>query len=112
MFLIHFCGTCSDIVFISISLRINVEESLGDGQAKVGLLISSLGHAALVFVNKKPVGFGYGNHDDASFVLTGKLHLNHGENTLDILSMMVGLQVCNTFQRKFLFFHGANTLIS
>lgn len=38
------------------------------------------------------VGFGYGNHDDASFVLTEKVHLNHGENTLDILSMMVGLQ--------------------
>lgn len=39
------------------------------------------------------VGFGYGNHDDASFLLTEKITLKNGENTLDILSLMVGLQV-------------------
>ncbi|MBA0811904.1 hypothetical protein Gohar_025917 [Gossypium harknessii] len=63
------------------------------GQSKeVFLLIESLGHAALIFVNKKLVAFGYGNHDDASFSINEKISLVEGNNTLDILSMMVGLQ--------------------
>ncbi|KAI5656979.1 hypothetical protein M9H77_25772 [Catharanthus roseus] len=79
--------------FLWYTTRINVEVDLKNGQGKeVGLLISSLGHAALLFVNKRLVGFGYGNHDDASFLLTEKITLKNGENTLDILSLMVGLQ--------------------
>ena len=38
-------------------------------------------------------GFGFGNHEDASFNLNEKISLNQGDNTLDILSMMIGLQV-------------------
>jgi len=38
-------------------------------------------------------GFGYGNHDDASFSIDKKITLNEGNNSLEILSMMVGLQV-------------------
>ncbi|KAM4111271.1 hypothetical protein ACJW30_05G055000 [Castanea mollissima] len=37
-------------------------------------------------------GFGYGNHEDESFNLTKKITFHHGHNTLDILSMMIGLQ--------------------
>ncbi|KAH9796770.1 Beta-galactosidase 8 [Citrus sinensis] len=67
------------------------------GQGKeVFLNIESLGHAALVFVNKKLVAFGYGNHDFANFLINKKIELNEGINTLDILSMMVGLQVTKT----------------
>ncbi|KAL9155936.1 hypothetical protein ABFS82_09G039100 [Erythranthe guttata] len=47
---------------------------------EVGLFVGSLGHAALIFVNKRLVGFGYGIHDDAR------------SNTIDVLSMMIGLQ--------------------
>lgn len=39
------------------------------------------------------VGFSCGNHDDASFVFSEKITLNYGSNTLDMLSMMIGLQV-------------------
>lgn len=39
------------------------------------------------------VGFGYGNHDDASFSFTRKISLDEGNNTLDILSMIIGVQV-------------------
>ncbi|OMO76562.1 hypothetical protein CCACVL1_15591 [Corchorus capsularis] len=56
------------------------------------LLIESLGHAALVFVNKKLVAFGYGNHDDPSFSISKKIRLVEGNNTLDVLSMMIGVQ--------------------
>ncbi|CAN0852800.1 Beta-galactosidase 8 [Linum grandiflorum] len=58
-----------------------------------GLLnVQSLGHAALVFVNKKLLGLGYGNHDEEKFSITQKITLAEGKNTLDILSMMIGLQ--------------------
>ncbi|KAG6755966.1 hypothetical protein POTOM_039380 [Populus tomentosa] len=63
------------------------------GQDKEHFLnIGSLGHAALVFVNKRFVAFGYGNHDDASFSLTQKISLEEGNNTLDVLSMLIGVQ--------------------
>ncbi|XP_010316701.1 beta-galactosidase 6-like isoform X3 [Solanum lycopersicum] len=79
--------------FLWYTTSINVEENIKKRKAKeLQLMVGSLGHAALVFVNKKPVGFGYGNHDDASFVLSKKIHLKQGNNTVDILSMMVGLQ--------------------
>lgn len=50
------------------------------------------------------VGFGYGNHDDASFVLKKKISLNRGNNTLDVLSMIIGLQVFLSFFLFVLFF--------
>lgn len=37
--------------------------------------------------------FDYGNHDLASFILSAKADFHSGNNTIDILSMMVGLQV-------------------
>ncbi|XP_050226309.1 beta-galactosidase 8-like [Mercurialis annua] len=76
----------SDFLWYSTSINVNHQEK------DVTLNIESLGHAALVFVNKRLVAFGYGNHDDASFSLTEKINLNEGNNTLDILSMMIGVQ--------------------
>jgi hypothetical protein len=38
-------------------------------------------------------GFGYGNHEDASFNLSKKITVHPGNNTLDVLSMMIGVQV-------------------
>ena len=40
-------------------------------------------------------GFGYGNHEVESFNLTKKITFHHGNNTLDVLSMIIGLQVYN-----------------
>lgn len=75
--------------FLWYSTRLYVEA----GQDKEHLLnIESLGHAALVFVNKRFVAFGYGNHDDASFSLTRDISLEEGNNTLDVLSMLIGVQ--------------------
>ena len=48
----------------------------------------------IIGVNSEYVAeFGYGNHDDASFSVSEKLSLKEGNNTLDILSMMIGVQV-------------------
>ena len=38
-------------------------------------------------------GFGYGNYEDASFNLSKKITVHQGNNTLDVLSMIIGLQV-------------------
>ncbi|XP_038689515.1 beta-galactosidase 6-like isoform X2 [Tripterygium wilfordii] len=81
----------SDYLWYTTS--INVEENIMPGQEKEVLLnIDSLGHAALIFVNKELLAFGYGNHDEANFSITKKISLREGNNTLDMLSMMVGLQ--------------------
>ncbi|XP_076883903.1 beta-galactosidase 6-like [Bidens hawaiensis] len=56
------------------------------------LFIQSLGHAALVFLNKKVLAFGYGYHDDASFNISEKISLEPGNNTLDIINMLIGVQ--------------------
>ncbi|KAK3028523.1 hypothetical protein RJ639_038591, partial [Escallonia herrerae] len=79
--------------FLWYTTSINVDENMKHGRESEGiLLIESLGHAALVFVNKKLVGFGYGNHDIPDFLFSKKISLNYGSNTLDVLSMMIGLQ--------------------
>ncbi|KAM7506125.1 hypothetical protein LguiB_005029 [Lonicera macranthoides] len=81
----------SDFLWYTTSIIMN--ENITNGQGKEAfLVISSLGHAALVYVNKKLVGFGYGYHDDASFIFSKKISLNPGSNTLEVMSMMIGLQ--------------------
>ncbi|CAL5408724.1 unnamed protein product [Camellia sinensis] len=79
----------SDFLWYTTSINMNENAKLGQD---VFLLIESLGHAALVFVNKKVVGFGYGNHDDPTFLFKEAVNLDSGNNTLDVLSMMIGLQ--------------------
>ncbi|XP_031399214.1 beta-galactosidase 8-like [Punica granatum] len=75
--------------FLWYSTILAVDENAAE---EAFLHIFSLGHAALVFVNRVSVGFGYGNHDEPSFNLSQKISLRPGNNSLDILSMMIGLQ--------------------
>ncbi|XP_047957097.1 beta-galactosidase 8-like isoform X1 [Salvia hispanica] len=81
----------SDFLWYTISIDVNADNKKNRTK-EVGLLIGSLGHAALLFVNKQPAAFDYGNHDDASFNLSATVEFHSGSNTVDILSMMVGLQ--------------------
>ncbi|KAM1108418.1 hypothetical protein PS1_005026 [Malus domestica] len=81
----------SDYLWYTISINVN-ENIITRQEEELFLHIESLGHAALVFVNKRLVGFGYGNHEDASFIVDEKITLNHGNNTIDLLSMMIGVQ--------------------
>ncbi|XP_010921989.1 beta-galactosidase 8 isoform X1 [Elaeis guineensis] len=76
----------SDYLWYSISINVNEEAK------EVFLHIGSLGHAALLFINKRLEGFGYGDHDDANFTIDKQIKLNQGNNSLELLSMMVGLQ--------------------
>ncbi|XP_075486733.1 beta-galactosidase 6-like [Primulina tabacum] len=81
----------SDFLWYTTSLIMDAN-TMQNKTKEVGVLIGSLGHAALLFVNKRPVAFSFGNHDDASFLLSAKVNLSSGSNTLDVLSMMIGLQ--------------------
>ncbi|KAJ7968478.1 Beta-galactosidase [Quillaja saponaria] len=81
----------SDYLWYTTSINVN-DDVIFDQEKEFLLHIGSLGHAALAFVNKKLVGFGYGNHEDASFTLDAKISLTQGHNTLDVLSIMIGLQ--------------------
>lgn len=76
----------SDYLWYTISIDSHVDEN------EVLLNLESLGHAALLFVNNELEGFGYGNHDDASFTMNKKIKLNRGNNSIDLLSMIVGIQ--------------------
>ncbi|KAG9452738.1 hypothetical protein H6P81_005642 [Aristolochia fimbriata] len=79
--------------FLWYTMRIDLNEQLSlDNKSEVYLHFESLGHAALIFVNKKLTGMGYGNHDDASFIFHERIMLNQGNNTVDLLSMMIGIQ--------------------
>ncbi|KAI4368179.1 hypothetical protein MLD38_016766 [Melastoma candidum] len=81
----------SDFLWYAIS--INMDEKMESGQSKQALLqLQSLGHAAVVFVNKERVGFSYGIHDDPSFSMNVTINLKSGNNSLEILSMLIGLQ--------------------
>ncbi|XP_039127499.1 beta-galactosidase 6-like [Dioscorea cayenensis subsp. rotundata] len=75
----------SDYLWYSTSINVKEEK-------EVYVHIKSLGHAALLFVNKELSGLGYGNHDDASFTIDQLITLDQGNNSLEILSMMIGLQ--------------------
>ncbi|KAJ0637132.1 putative galactan 1,3-beta-galactosidase [Helianthus annuus] len=75
----------SDFLWYSTSIE-------SDEKKDAFLLIQSLGHAALVFLNRKVLAFGYGYHDDASFNISEKISLEQGNNTLDIISMLIGVQ--------------------
>ncbi|KAK3013406.1 hypothetical protein RJ639_009467 [Escallonia herrerae] len=59
-------------------------------------LHKSIKHCEDYLVNADPtqrsLGFGYGNHDKPDFLFSKKISLNYGSNTLDVLSMMIGLQ--------------------
>ncbi|CAN1221977.1 Beta-galactosidase 8 [Linum grandiflorum] len=77
----------SDFLWYSTSSFMN------SGQTTDGLLnIESLGQAALIFLNKNRIEFGFGSHNIPGFSLSQKVALVEGNNTLDILSMMVGVQ--------------------
>ncbi|KAH6829037.1 beta-galactosidase 8 [Perilla frutescens var. hirtella] len=78
--------------FLWYTTSIDVDDIKQNQTKEVGLLIGSLGHAALLFVNNQLVAFDYGNHDLASFILDAKVDFHSGSNTIDILSMMIGLQ--------------------
>ncbi|TKY67244.1 Beta-galactosidase 8 [Spatholobus suberectus] len=80
----------SDYLWYSLSIDL-------DAGAQTVLHIESLGHALHAFINGKLAGSGTGNHEKAKFNVDIPITLVAGKNTIDILSLTVGLQNYGAF---------------
>ncbi|XVF47153.1 hypothetical protein PTKIN_Ptkin03bG0086400 [Pterospermum kingtungense] len=87
----------SDYLWYSLSMDIRGDEPfLQDGSQTV-LHVESLGHALHAFINGKLAGSGYGNSGNAKVKLDIPIKVVHGKNTIDLLSLTVGLQNYGAF---------------
>ncbi|XP_020973461.1 beta-galactosidase 8-like isoform X2 [Arachis ipaensis] len=78
------------------SLSINLEDDDDSGSQTV-LHIESLGHALYAFINGKLAGGGTGNNTNATVNVDIPVTLVTGKNTIDLLSLTVGLQNFGAF---------------
>ncbi|KAI5666236.1 hypothetical protein M9H77_16089 [Catharanthus roseus] len=87
----------SDRLWYSVSIAIKGNEPfLQDGSSAV-LQIHSLGHALYAFVNGKLAGSGKGSAGNGKVTLEVPISLITGKNTIDLLSVTVGLQNYGAF---------------
>ncbi|KAK9280236.1 hypothetical protein L1049_013923 [Liquidambar formosana] len=90
----------SDYLWYSLSTQIQGDEPfLQDGSQTV-LHVESLGHALRAFINGKLAGGGTGNSGNAKVAVEIPITLNAGKNTIDLLSLTVGLQNYGAFFEK------------
>ncbi|KAH1224975.1 Beta-galactosidase 8 [Glycine max] len=80
----------SDYLWYSLSIDL-------DAGAQTFLHIKSLGHALHAFINGKLAGSGTGNHEKANVEVDIPITLVSGKNTIDLLSLTVGLQNYGAF---------------
>ncbi|KAL5056056.1 hypothetical protein RYX36_036738, partial [Vicia faba] len=80
--------------YLWYSLSIVVEDNAG---AQPVLHIKSLGHALHTFINGKYAGSGTGNKEKAKVKVDIPITLVAGKNTIDLLSLTVGLQNYGAF---------------
>ncbi|KAJ4970437.1 hypothetical protein NE237_003536 [Protea cynaroides] len=87
----------SDYLWYSLRTEIQGNEPfLQDGTQAI-LHVESLGHALYAFINGKLAGSGTGNSDNAKVTLEKPITLVQGRNTIDFLSLTVGLQNYGAF---------------
>ncbi|KAA8550416.1 hypothetical protein F0562_002100 [Nyssa sinensis] len=90
----------SDYLWYSLSIEIQGDEHfLQDGSQTV-LHVESLGHALNAFINGKLAGSGKGNSGNAKVSIEVPITLMPGKNTVDLLSLTVGLQNYGAFFDK------------
>ncbi|KAJ4726013.1 Beta-galactosidase [Melia azedarach] len=90
----------SDYLWYSLSTDVKADEPfLGDGSQTV-LHVQSLGHALHAFINGKLAGSGKGSSSDAKVAVDIPVTLVAGKNTIDLLSLTVGLQNYGAFYDK------------
>ncbi|CAJ1979329.1 unnamed protein product [Sphenostylis stenocarpa] len=80
----------SDYLWYSLSINLNTG-------AQTVLHIKSLGHALHAFINGKLAGSRTGNHEKANVKVDIPITLVSGKNTIDLLSLTVGLQNYGAF---------------
>ncbi|KAF8403035.1 hypothetical protein HHK36_011130 [Tetracentron sinense] len=87
----------SDYLWYSLSTEIQGDEPfLQDGSQAV-LHVESLGHVLHAFINGNLAGSGIGKSGNAKVTLEKPITLVSGKNTIDLLSLTVGLQNYGAF---------------
>ncbi|MED6122028.1 Beta-galactosidase 8 [Stylosanthes scabra] len=79
------------------SLSIDLEDDDDDAGSQTVLHIESLGHALHAFINGNLAGNGTGNSTNAAVIVDIPITLVNGKNTIDLLSLTVGLQNFGAF---------------
>ncbi|KAF9593008.1 hypothetical protein IFM89_019735 [Coptis chinensis] len=87
----------SDYLWYSLSLQIQEDEPLLQGGTQPLIHVESSGHALHAFVNGKLSGSGTGNSDNAKVTLEKPVTFTAGKNTIDLLSLTVGLKNYGAF---------------
>lgn len=87
----------SDYLWYSLSTNIKADEPLLEDGSKTVLHVQSLGHGLHAFINGKLVGSGYGSNSNAKVSVDFPITLAPGKNTIDLLSLTVGLQNYGAF---------------
>ncbi|GKU93583.1 hypothetical protein SLEP1_g7166 [Rubroshorea leprosula] len=90
----------SDYLWYSLSIDIKGEEPFLEDGFETILHVESLGHALRAFINGKLAGSANGNSDNAKVAVEIPITLVPGKNTIDLLSMTVGLQNYGAFFDK------------
>ncbi|KAH9288853.1 hypothetical protein KI387_032970, partial [Taxus chinensis] len=87
---INMTGDSSDYLWYTISFEVTNDE-LPHSTLPV-LHVETLGHALHIFINKNFAGTGSGDSSNSRFTLEKPIILKPGKNTLDLLSLTVGLK--------------------
>lgn len=87
----------SDYLWYSLSTNIPGDNPFLDDGSQGVLHIESLGHALHAFVNKKLAGSKAGNSGNSKIAVDIPVTLLPGKNTIDLLSLTVGLQNYGAF---------------
>ncbi|PSR89976.1 Beta-galactosidase [Actinidia chinensis var. chinensis] len=90
----------SDYLWYSLSTDVRADEPFLEDGSQTVLHVESLGHAFHAFVNGKLAGGGKGNSGNAKVSMEVPITLAAGKNTIDLLSLTVGLQNYGAFFDK------------
>ncbi|EOY33043.1 Beta-galactosidase 8 isoform 4 [Theobroma cacao] len=87
----------SDYLWYSFSTDIEGDEPFLEDGSQTVLHVESLGHALHAFINGKLAGSGTGNSGNAKVKVDIPVTVGPGKNTIDLLSLTVGLQNYGAF---------------
>ncbi|EEF32103.1 beta-galactosidase, putative [Ricinus communis] len=87
----------SDYLWYSLSTNIKGDEPFLEDGSQTVLHVESLGHALHAFINGKLAGSGTGKSSNAKVTVDIPITLTPGKNTIDLLSLTVGLQNYGAF---------------
>ncbi|KAK0606316.1 hypothetical protein LWI29_036436 [Acer saccharum] len=90
----------SDYLWYSLSTDIKADSPFLEDGSQTVLHVQSLGHALHAFINGKFAGGGKGSSSNAKVTVDIPVTLVPGKNTIDLLSLTVGLQNYGAFYDK------------